>query len=422
MKFCSKCGTSLADDAQFCSSCGTPCAAQNAESESKAGNASTTENNTPKSDKDTVSAAFNSFTDKISRMTGGSGAVRPPLKTLFSNIFTKHTPRESEDIFICGTESTQSELTDADTAWPRPWLWSRILLVFGIAFVLLHFCCVNFGNTNSFPGVIFLGAFAFPFAVLMFFFEANTPRNISFFTVLKYFLIGGCASLVVTLFLFDILNFDLDQYLDAILTGIIEETAKLAIVAAVIYKSPKIKYAINGILVGAAIGTGFAAFESAGYAFNIFLTAVFSSGSLSVAYSEMVENILLRGILSPGGHIAWAAIAGYAVMLVKGDAQLSVGFLNKKAFWKIFWIPIALHAVWDMPFSFGNSMAGAILFRLVLVVLAWIVLLVLIGNSLSQIGEILKKNKSALVPPAPQAEADTPTQPEQNNQNEKENE
>ena len=84
-----------------------------------------------------------------------------------------------------------------------------------------------------------------------------------------------------------------------------------------------------------------------------------------------------------------------------------MSFLNQKSFWKVFWIPIFLHAVWDMPIYFGNSMVGVILPKLILVVLAWVVIFVLIGNSLSQIGHILQSKEANLPTPDTEEKLET---------------
>lgn len=373
MKFCTKCGREMADSDTFCPSCGISSAtgekSPNAQGEMK---------------------WYDKFTNWINGMAGGNGAVRPPLKSIFSKVFAKHSKTESEEIFICGTSTTTPTLTDDGKVWPSPWLWSRILVVFVITFALLHICCSSFGNLISYPGLMVIGSFMVPIAVMVFFFELNTPKNISFFTIIKYFLIGGVASIVITLILNDVFAMELSEWLDAMLTGIIEEAAKLAIVAAVIWRNKNAKYALNGLLIGAAIGAGFAAFESAGYAFNQFLPALLNSGNFSVAYTAMMNNIMLRAFLAPGGHVIWAAMSGYAIMLVKGTNEFDISFLNKKAFWKIFWIPIFLHAVWDMPIILGQSIILQLLPVVLLMVLGWVVIFVLIGNALAQIGSILK--------------------------------
>ncbi len=373
MKYCRNCGKPMEEDAKFCAACG--------QSVDGAVAASAKEN------------WFDKATRTINGFMGGNGSVRPPLKKIFGGVFEKHSKADSEEIFICGTTHTTPELGEDGKLWPRTWLWSRILLAFVAAFGLLHLCCSSFHNTNTYPGLMVIGSFMVPLAMLVFFFELNTPRNISFFNIIKYFLVGGCASLVVTLLLFDFFSMELNKWLSATLIGVIEEVGKLAIVAFVIWRDKKAKYTLNGLLIGAAIGAGFAAFESAGYAFNSFLGNLFVSGTLGASYDAMIDNIFLRALLAPGGHVIWAAMSGYAVMLVKGESQLDMSFVSKKAFWKVFWIPIALHAVWDMPIVIGKSEIGALFSKIVMLLLGLVIAFILIGNSLSQIGSILEAKK-----------------------------
>ncbi|HTE70825.1 MAG TPA: PrsW family glutamic-type intramembrane protease, partial [Actinomycetes bacterium] len=94
----------------------------------------------------------------------------------------------------------------------------------------------------------------------------------------------------------------------------------------------------DGIVLGAAVGFGFAALESAGYAFN----ALFTSNGLSLL--NLVETEVLRGILAPVGHGLWTAILGGALFATAaggGRLRLSgavVGF---------FLLVAVLHGLWD---------------------------------------------------------------------------
>ena len=319
------------------------------------------------------------LTGKVNRFAGGEGAVRPPLRQLFSETFQKHTQEQAEEIFACGTPGTTPRLSSADTLWPKPWLYARILAALALAFFMLYICCTNFHNNNTLPGAIMLGSFMVPVSVMVFFFELNTPKNISFYTVLKVFLVGGCASLLLTLLLFDILPSGDTAYSHAIMVGIIEELGKLGIVAWFLSKEKNAKYHINGLLIGAAVGAGFAAFESAGYAFRYYNAQGFDG---------MMEVIYVRAVLAPGGHVVWAAMSGYAIMAVKKYADNSpVAFLSQSRFWAIFWMPVAMHAVWDMPIDLGSEIY---LVQFLLVALSWVVIFVLIANSLSQLGRLLR--------------------------------
>jgi len=81
------------------------------------------------------------------------------------------------------------------------------------------------------------------------------------------------------------------------------------------------KYRLNALLVGAAVGVGFSAFESAGYAFDTFLFESPAKFSETVSH-DAVLNIHVRGILAPFTHIAWTAIAAAAYWYSKNYMEL----------------------------------------------------------------------------------------------------
>ena len=65
---------------------------------------------------------------------------------------------------------------------------------------------------------------------MILFLEINAWKNVSLYKVIQTFLVGGCASLVATLFLFSIVGaHDLD-FFGAFLTGVVEEVGKVVIV------------------------------------------------------------------------------------------------------------------------------------------------------------------------------------------------
>ncbi|MBO7251308.1 MAG: PrsW family intramembrane metalloprotease [Oscillospiraceae bacterium] len=392
MKYCPRCGARLSDEVVFCVVCGLQQNVRRNYGYPQNGSRNPGHNpyppnyqpgyppNYPPRHRESgIRAFFDRLTGAVNNFAGGYGAVRPPLRAMFSQTFAPHSQEEAEALFICGTPMTTPRLSSQDTLWPKPWLYARVLMAFAVAFLMMHFCCVTFGNLNCYPGTILLGSFMVPVAVLIFFFELNTPKNISFYTVLKIFLVGGCASLLLTLFLYTLFPFSADGYTEAVVIGIIEELGKLGVVAVFLHREKDARYNINGLLVGAAVGAGFAAFESAGYAFNYLLAN---------GYSGMLRVIFLRAILAPGGHVVWAAMSGYAIMLVKKQSGPSVlGFLGQSRFWQIFWMPVAIHAVWDMPIPIGAEFA---LVQILMVIMSWVVIFVFINNSLGQLSRYLR--------------------------------
>lgn len=165
--------------------------------------------------------------------------------------------------------------------------FARVFLIALVAYLGLYLGVSLFENINFIPGLIVVGAFAVPFTTLIFFWEMNAPQNIAIYKIVYVVFIGGILSLLLALVFYDILG----NNTNVIVIGICEELAK---VIAVIYfvRNLKYRYILNGLLLGAAIGAGFAAFETAGYALRALL-----SGSFHMLYS----TILWRSIFAPGG-------------------------------------------------------------------------------------------------------------------------
>ncbi len=58
----------------------------------------------------------------------------------------------------------------------------------------------------------------------------------------------------------------------------------------------------DGLVIGVAVGMGFAALETMGYAF---VALIASRGDIGA----VEQMLLLRGVLSPAGHMAWTGLA-----------------------------------------------------------------------------------------------------------------
>lgn len=320
-----------------------------------------------------------SLAEKMNTMSGGEGKVELRFIDFFRNVFVKHTRDEADELFICGTSKTTPKPEDISAEWPKPWLYSRVAFVMLITYWLLYICVRTFSNPYLIVGMIMIGSFVVPVTLLVFFFEVNVPRNITFASVLSVFFVGGTASLVVTLILFSFFPTGEMSFISAIMIGLIEEVGKLVIVAIYVRRKQNCNYILNAMLYGAAVGAGFGAFESAGYAFYYGLLVDGSIGSsLSIVY--------LRGLLSPGGHIVWAAITGAAIMIVKKNRELTLDIFREKAFWMIFIWPVGMHAAWDMPIRIDVGPFS--LHHIILIIMAWIMIIVLLNRGLAEINSM----------------------------------
>ena len=317
------------------------------------------------------------------------------LGQMFSEVFKKHGAEAVENYLLVGSTKTTPPIDLVETGWPKPWLFFRVLAALVIAYVALIFMFMETGNPNCVPGIMFLGAFAVPLATLTLFFELNTPHNVSLHTVGKLFLMGAVVSLGMAVFIEPLSIFQISS-MEA---GPVEETAKLLAVVLVM-RSTRYKYLLNGILFGATVGAGFAAFETAGYALNMaflpglipgLLNGILQNGAISqkasdaathAAVVQMLAILKLRGIEAPLGHVAWTALAAGAFWRVKQDKPLNMSMLLDTRFLKAFAIPVVMHAIWDAPWQLpfqGNQIVTGLI--------TWYVVFGLVQQGLRQVKE-----------------------------------
>ncbi|HEV7451113.1 MAG TPA: PrsW family intramembrane metalloprotease [Pseudonocardiaceae bacterium] len=213
--------------------------------------------------------------------------------------------------------------------------WVRIFvvgLVLWLATVLVTFATEN---SNLIPTVILLGSFLVPITFVAYAF-GRADQVITAQRIFSAFVYGGLlgvlgASVLESAFLRQ------PSVLAYVGVGLIEEGVKLAALWLLAYRLPR--YAMrDGMVLGAAVGFGFAAFESAGYAFN----ALFTRTGLSLW--NLLETEVLRGILTPVGHGLWTAILGgvlFGAAARYGRPRLTGAVLGWYA------LVALLHALWD---------------------------------------------------------------------------
>ena len=314
------------------------------------------------------------------------------LKEMFKQVTTRHGVDAVEEYIMVGTSRTTPPLDQVETGWPKPWMFFRLLGILVGAFVVLAVLFHFTMNEKTVPAILFLGAFAVPLATLVLIFEMNTPRNVSLVMVGKLFVVGGLTGLCTAML----------AYMVPIcgnIPGIVEESAKLLAVL-LVARSLRYKYQLNGILFGATVGAGFACFETCGYGFDAILetlTQAIQSGNvanglptaqgIAAAVETMMANLVLRGVESPLGHVAWTAIAAGAFWRVKGDKPTSPAMLLDTRFLKAFAIPVLMHTIWDLSILIPSlpTLFGAIILPIVTGLITWYVLFGLVQQGLQQV-------------------------------------
>ena len=277
---------------------------------------------------------------------------------LFKDLFRKRTARERDISITQGMFEGSAEHNVLGIE--APWLWFRTLCMMLICTVVGMVCSIV--TNNPIYGVIFCGSLvAIP--LLIFIFESNFARNISLLDVVKYFLLGGMLSVILTMMLNSMSETD---PLAAVGYGpVFEEIAK-ALVAAFFISRLKTKSVVSGLLVGFAVGAGFTVFENLKYGIDYYLLALLdgltntilggnattlledsNTTAMAVALTRSLTDIF-------SGHHYWTGIFGACFVLFgKKDSSVISNLLH----WRVILTAvfcIFLHSF----FNFGAMIGG----------------------------------------------------------------
>jgi len=212
--------------------------------------------------------------------------------------------------------------------------WVRIFLgglALWIATVVVTFLTLN---PNLVPTLIMIGSFLVPVTFVAYAFEHRASDTLTEHTIFVGFVYGGVLGVLGASILEAYLRGQ--SLLSYVGVGLIEEGVKLVALWWIARRLHRYEVR-DGIVLGATVGFGFAAFESAGYAFN----ALFTMKGLSLG--SVVETEVLRGILTPVGHGLWTGIMGGVLFHAarNGRLRLSAGVV-------VWYVVVSLlHAFWD---------------------------------------------------------------------------
>ncbi|MEV5888332.1 PrsW family intramembrane metalloprotease [Nonomuraea fuscirosea] len=209
-------------------------------------------------------------------------------------------------------------------------LWLRIFLTGFVLWLATVAVTAWTGNSNLVPTVVLFGSFLVPVTFVIWAYGRGRSPGVTVELLFQAFVVGGVLGVLGASLLESwLLRPSILMY---VLVGLIEEGVKLAALIIVTRHMTR-RFTRDGLVLGATVGFGFAAFESAGYAFN----ALFTASGLSLA--QLVETEVLRGILTPVGHGLWTAIAGGALFAARGrlTGTVLLSYLGVSL----------LHALWD---------------------------------------------------------------------------
>jgi RsiW-degrading membrane proteinase PrsW (M82 family) len=220
------------------------------------------------------------------------------------------------------------------TEAPRRTYWWRVLLIAVALYLRGILVLFVTGNPILFPTVAMVGNFMIPVTYVAFFYEHRHLSALKLPTISLSFLYGGLLGVFSAAVLEPLFIQRLD-FVTAFQVGLIEEFVKILGVL-VLVRRREHSSELDGIILGAAAGMGFASLESMGYAF---VTLLSSGGSFSLT----VIVTLIRGVLSPLGHGAWTAILVGVLFRETRDGRFHVSRAVIGAYATV----VILHGLWD---------------------------------------------------------------------------
>ena len=323
-------------------------------------------------------------------------AGRMTLGDIFSDVLRKHTQEEVDKVFIGGTEFTTPSEEGMLSGWTKPFLFARFFGICLLGGIVLWFLRTSLDYPGASYILMTLIPFVVPVSMLLLVWEMHIPRNISLIEVIKIVAVGGVFSIFVA-----IIGFRGTADMDAIWAGLIEEPAKLLLVWYFLKKKNRI-YILDGLLIGMAVGTGFAAFESLIYTLASY-----------TGYGEEIGIYvaLIRAFTAICGHGLYAGLYGGGLLMAKGSEELEVRHLLSFDFLKYFALSIVLHMYNNMgvdlglPTFFGGLLTCEMILEAAIAICA---LMPMLRNGVNQIVVICMKKNGGRVTQAVKREENTP--------------
>lgn len=254
---------------------------------------------------------------------------------LVSNPQLRHTAQEREQITQIGTAANRTDPADPFRGWRQPWFfWLALKVGLGLiaACFALVFGCQLLLNLTTMVAVNMLylvPPMVIPVVLMIFFWELNVPRNLSLWELMAFFLVGTLLSLGGNALMFTLFGEASAPY-----AALREEPSKLLAGVALLLYCSKTKHkkicGFTGLVIGAAVGSGFSAFETITYGLNYDLATV-----------------MVRVCFAVVGHTLYSCSYVAAVALHSPNGEITSRSFCNKDFAVTFGCSLACHAFWN---------------------------------------------------------------------------
>jgi RsiW-degrading membrane proteinase PrsW (M82 family) len=238
--------------------------------------------------------------------------------------------------------------------WPKSY-W-RIFVLGLAAYLVVTQVLIATQNLHMVPLELMLASIIVPAVFVIFCVEQSAFADMPFAVVSITFMSGAILGLTIAAVLEPLLlpptisSGSTIPFSAALLIALCEESAKVISIVWFL-RDRRLRSELDGLILGAAAGMGFAALETAGYGFVAFLTgftnSLGSNPSTIIAVNQgihqMNHSLILRMALAVFGHGVWTAIVCAAIWRDRRESTFRLTFGVVLAFS----IAVMLHALWD---------------------------------------------------------------------------
>jgi protease PrsW len=232
----------------------------------------------------------------------------------------------------------------------------RIFILGLAAYLVVTQVLIATQNLHMVPLELMLASALVPAVFVIFCFEQSAFADMPFAVVSITFMSGAILGLTIAAVVEPLLlpptiaSGSTITFNAALLIALCEESAKVVSIVWFL-RDRRLRSELDGLILGAAAGMGFAALETAGYGFVAFLTSftnsLNSNPSTIIAIDQgihqMNHSLILRMALAVFGHGVWTAIVWAAIWRDRRESTFRLTFGVVLAFS----IAVMLHALWD---------------------------------------------------------------------------
>lgn len=254
------------------------------------------------------------------------------------------------------------------------WGWLRVFFIGLLLFIVTTIVLYITGNPNLYPTVILIGNFLVPITFVAFLYDHQHISSLTPYSIMTCFVVGGVLGVLgASMLEAFLLTPSTSPYQgislsDALLVGLIEEGCKIVAVM-IVARRMNHTSEMDGLLLGGAVGMGFAALESTGYAFTALLM------SHGVITASIVATVV-RGLLAPFAHGTWTAILGAVLFRVSEPRHFRITL----PVIIVYLFVSVLHGFWDgLPATVYFVIPPGIPISLVTIVLSAIGIITLVA-------------------------------------------